>query len=67
MRFVLEGCVFREKMTFYKMSRTVFFEEFGGVFFLSVGSGHFLESYAVFLATFSRLGLEAGLKTGVVY
>jgi hypothetical protein len=61
-----EKLVFREKMNFYIMSRAVFFEEFGGVFFLRVWGGHFLESYAVFLGTFSRSGLEAGLKTEVV-
>jgi hypothetical protein len=66
MRFVLEGCVFLEKMIFYKMSRAVFFEKFGGVFFLRVGSGRFLESYAVFWGTFYRASPEAGPKTGVV-
>jgi hypothetical protein len=49
------------------MSRAIFFEKFGGVFFVQVGSGHFLESYAVFLATFSRSVLEVRLKTGVAY
>jgi hypothetical protein len=66
MRFVLEGCVFSEKMIFYKMSRAIFFEEFEGVFFVRDRSGHFLESYAVFLGTFYRASPEAGLKTGVV-
>jgi hypothetical protein len=60
-----KDCVFSEKMIFYKMSRALFFEKFGGVFFLRFGSGHFLESYAVFLGTFCRFGLEAGVKTGV--
>jgi hypothetical protein len=60
-----EDSVFSDKMTFYKVSRGVFYEEFGGVFFLRVRRGLFLESYAVFLGTFCRLGLEAGLKTGV--
>jgi hypothetical protein len=60
-----EDCVFSEKMTFYKISHAVFFEKFGGVFLLSVGRGHFLESYAVFWRTFCRLSLGAGLKTGV--
>jgi hypothetical protein len=60
-----EELVFREKMNFSIISRGVFFEKFGCVFFLQVGSGRFLESYAVFLGTFCRFGLEAGLKTGV--
>jgi hypothetical protein len=60
-----EDWVFSEKMTFYKISRGVFFEKFGGVFFLRVGSSCFLESYAVFLATFYRASPEAGLKSGV--
>jgi hypothetical protein len=66
MRFVLESCVFREKMIFYKISRAIFFEKSGGIFFLRVWSGDFLESYAVFLATFYRASSEAGLKTGVI-
>jgi hypothetical protein len=65
MRFVLEGCVFREKMNFSIISRAVFFEKFGGVFFLRVGGGRFLESYAIFWGNFSRSGLETGLKSGV--
>jgi hypothetical protein len=60
-----EKLVFREKMIFYKISRAVFFEKSEGVFFLRVGSGHFLERYAVFLGTFYRASPEAGLKTGV--
>jgi hypothetical protein len=52
-------------MNFYIISRALFFEKFGGVFFLRVRSGHFLESYAIFWGTFCRSGLEAGLKTGV--
>jgi hypothetical protein len=63
--FRVEKLVFREKMIFYKISRAVFFEKFGGKFFLRVWSGRFLESYAVFLGTFYRASPEAGLKTGV--
>jgi hypothetical protein len=65
MRFVLESCVFLEKMNFYIMSRAIFFEKFGDVFFVQVGSGHFLERYAVFLGNICRIGPEASLKTGV--
>jgi hypothetical protein len=56
--FRVEKIVFREKMIFYKMSRAVFFEKFGGEFFLQVGSGHFLESYAVFWGLFTGLVLK---------
>jgi len=47
-----EDCVFSEKMNFSIISRGVFFEKFGGVFFLRVGRGHFLESYAIFWEDF---------------
>jgi hypothetical protein len=63
--FRVEKLVFREKMIFYKISRAVFFEKFGGIFFLRVESGHFLESYAFFLGTIYRASPEAGLKAGV--
>jgi hypothetical protein len=63
--FRVEKLVFREKMNFSTISRAVFFEKFGGVFFLRVGRGHFLESYAVFWGTFCRFDFEARLKAGV--
>jgi hypothetical protein len=62
-----ENCVFSEKMNFSIISRAIFFEKFRGVFFLNIGRAHFLERYAVFLATFCRFGFEAGRKTGVIW
>jgi hypothetical protein len=59
-----EDCVFLEKMTFSIISRGVFFEDFGDIYFVKVWRGHFLESYAVFLGNICRSGFGARLKTG---
>jgi hypothetical protein len=64
--FRKEKLVFHEKMTFYKISRGVFFEKIGGVFFVGVESSCFLESYAVFWGTIYRASPEAGWKQELV-
>jgi hypothetical protein len=59
-----KACFPRENEFFHNITWRIL-REIGGVFFLRIGRGHFLERYAVFLRTFCRFGLEAGRKTGV--